>query len=83
MSKKNKIGLSEEYDNYILQYIDSYTVSQLVGAGKYNKTTFKSLPKAVKHFNNIKSKNPIARVGVYAVCYPPHTNLPINKIIDV
>ena len=81
MSKK--INLSEEYDDYVLQYVDSYTVSQLVGVGKYNKKTFKKLPKAVKHFNDIKNKNPIARVGIYAVCYPPHTNLPVNKIMDI
>ena len=81
MSKK--ISLADEYDDYVLQYVDSYTVSQLVGVGKYDKKTFQSLPKAVKHFNDIKAKNPIARVGVYAVCYPPHTTLPVNKIMSV
>ena len=81
MSKK--ISLSEEYDDYVLKYVDSYTVSHLVGVGKYDKKTFQSLPKAVKHFNDIKAKNPIARVGVYAVCYPPHTTLPVNKIMSV
>ena len=40
MSKK--INLSEEYDDYVLQYVDSYTVSQLVGVGKYDKKTFQS-----------------------------------------
>lgn len=81
MSKK--INLSEEYDDYVLEYVDSYTVSQLVGVGKYNKKTFKKLPKAIEHYVDIKNKNPIARVGIYAVCYPPHTNLPVNKILDI
>jgi hypothetical protein len=81
MSKK--ISLSDEYDDYVLKYVGSYTVSHLVGVGKYDKKTFQSLPKAVKYYNNIKTKNPIARIGVYAVCYPPHTILPVNKIMNV
>jgi len=81
MSKK--ISLSDEYDDYVLKYVDNYTVTELIGVGKYNKKSFQSLSIAAKHFNNIKSKNPIARVGVYAVCYPPHTILPVNKIMNV
>ena len=77
MSKK--ISLSEEYDNYVLQYVDSYVVSQLVGVGKYNKKTFKKLPKAIEHYVDIKNKNPI--VSLYKCnCLMLNTSKVVHKI---
>tara|TARA_R100001015_G_C4618038_1_gene174448 strand:+ start:367 stop:615 length:249 start_codon:yes stop_codon:yes gene_type:complete len=79
----NKKSLSENYDDYVLQYAKEYTVSELQERAKYIKKNFKSLTKAVEHYNKIKEDNPIARVGVYAICYPPHTQMPVNQIISV
>ena len=81
--KLSEINNSQEYDQYVLSHVKSYMVTELVDRAKYKKTPFDSIEKAKEFYYKLKSKNPIARIGVYAVCYPPHTKMCVNQIVSV
>ena len=72
---------SEEYDNYLISYVQSYTVTKFVGRGKYEKTHFLSIEEAKRYERILKEIEPDARIMLYGICKPPHTNLIVSVAI--
>jgi len=69
---------AQEYDDYLKQYIDFYTVTHFFGRGLYTKKHFDSKKQAQKFQKSIFKKSPNARCMIYGISFPPHTVLPVN-----
>jgi hypothetical protein len=72
--KMKDINNSNDYDDYLKSHVESYMVTEFLGRGQYNKVAFTSLEDAKRHQDQIKSNKPNARIIVYGLSKPPHTN---------
>ena len=71
-----------EHDKETLQYIDHYSVTELVDRGQYEKTKFNNIKDAVKFRDAVLNNNSLARIAIYAVCTPPARPV-VNLIMEV
>ena len=71
----------QDYEKDLLQYTQSFMVTEHLGRGQYNKTSFDFQNDAEKFRDNIKSTNPLARIAVYAICKHP-TRPAVNLIVS-
>ena len=79
--KLNNCKTAEQYDEYVSQYHKYYMASERIGIAKYKKIRYTDLNKAKAYVQKVKKQNSLAQIGVYSVCFPPHTVLPVNQII--
>tara|TARA_R110000737_G_scaffold225924_1_gene240684 strand:+ start:746 stop:982 length:237 start_codon:yes stop_codon:yes gene_type:complete len=73
----------ETYENYLLENISSYTVTEIVGRGKYNITPFTNFKDAKDNITVQKSKNPLGRFLVYGISTPSNQPFPISVPITL
>jgi len=78
-----EINNSVEYDQYLLENAHSYMVTQFLGRGKYDKRYFKELESAKEYYNNIKCKDQLSKLIVYAISKPPHSANDINIAVTI
>jgi hypothetical protein len=77
------INNSNEYDNYLISYVNSYMVTEFLGRGQYQKKYYDTLAEAISYQSLIKSKKPNARILIYGISNPPHSIQPVTIAIGV
>lgn len=87
MTNNNKIKLSnvqssQDYDNYLRQYIEDYSVTTKIGAGKYQTHYFCNYDLAKTYFDRLVKKDPLTQSIIYGISRPPHTTLPVNVTME-
>ena len=72
------INNSNEYDNYLMNHVNSYMTTEFLGRGQYDKKHFDTLAEAKSYEKLVKSKKANARILVYGLSIPPHAIKPIT-----
>lgn len=68
----------QHYEQDMLAYAKSYTITEFLGKAKYLTTKYSDLITCAKVYRDIKRESPNRRVLVYAVCHPPNRVLSVS-----
>jgi len=71
---------SQQYENYLKNYIHRYIVTTFKGRGRYDKEYFENM-ECAKKFKDFQI-NMGERAVVYGISKPPHTVLEVNVLME-
>jgi len=87
MTSNNKIKLlniksSQDYDNYLRQYIVKYSVTTKIAQGKYSTKFFPEYKGAKSYLGQLQKKDHLTQSIIYGISRPPHTILSVNVTME-
>ena len=68
----------QQYEDYMLRYVQSYTITEFLGRAKYNTFHYDTIVSCANAYRNIRKESPNRRILVYAVCQPPNRRLSVS-----
>ena len=72
-----------QYNQYLIDNITHYLVTEFLGRGQYKKTEFDTLNNAKEFYLSLKSDNPCTKTVVYGISEPKEKPYPINVMINI
>tara|TARA_R100000654_G_scaffold72486_1_gene104354 strand:- start:241 stop:510 length:270 start_codon:yes stop_codon:yes gene_type:complete len=76
------IKSSQDYDNYLRQYIVKYSVTTKVAPGKYTTKFFPKYKGAKSYLGKLQKKDHLTQSIIYGVSKPPHTIMEVNVTME-
>ena len=68
----------QQYEDYMLSYAKSYTITEFLGRATYNTYHYDTIVSCAKAYHDMRKESPNRRVLVYAVCQPPNRELTVS-----
>ena len=72
-----------QYNQYLIDNITHYLVTEFVGRGQYKKTKFDTFDNAKDFYQSLKLDNPITKTVIYGISEPIEKPYPINVMMEV